>query len=195
MYNVWWLTSVVGRTLTAPGPPQLLLFKEIAGRFTAGEMRAVSQQLGHTLELNWQFVIVIALTPRASGERRNQQRRVPQEINSKAPFFPPPLYLFPSLSQSPWPLVSCSLQQVKRFILPRGWPISLFSTLRALFLITGPLLLLSPTRWHLTWRRFPLSKEWNHLSGNGLKPSTMADWRLVFLLEASHPLLHAPGSN
>ena len=73
-------------------------------------------------------------------------------------------------------------------------PFHSFLHLQLCFSSLPPSPSLSSTHWHLTWQRFPLSKEWNHLPENELQPSSMADWRLVSPLDLtlSHPLFSPP---
>lgn len=122
------------------------------------------------------------LNTAASGEKHNQRGRGLEEINSRT------LHFLSLLS-----CVSCCLF-LHLFLTFASRLNTLFSNPLAhtpfhfslhLWLCFSSVALspsLSPTHWHLILQRFPLSKEWNHLPGNGLQPSTMADWRLVILL-------------
>lgn len=157
----------------------------------ASERRVVSQQLRHTLELNWQFVILIASTllhPERSIISQGESRR--KSIQRLTVFF---LSLCFCLSHGLLIHLFLTLSYRLNALFSSSLAVTPFHPFLHLWLCFSSLALspsLSSTQWHLTWQRFPLSKEWNHLSGNGLQPSSMADWRLVSLLDLSHPLLH-----
>lgn len=125
-----------------------------------------------------------------ASREHNQPGRGPEEINSQTVFLSP---LSPFLSR--YLLVHPSLTFSYRLSALVSDSLALtsfhsFLHLRLCFSSLAVSPFLSSTRWHLTWQRPPLSKEWNHLPGNGLQPSTMADWRLVSLLDLTlcHPL-------
>ena len=136
----------------------------------------------------------------ASREKHNQPGRGLEEINSHTQSFSslsPFLSFLPAIYSSTYSLLSLT-----------GWTLYSLTLLHSLhfpLLYTDgfvshqwPSLLFSFTHWHLTWQRFPLSKEWTHLPRNRLQPSTMADWRLVSLLDLTlnhPPFFTTPGSN
>lgn len=161
MFNVSWLTSLIGLTGRKAA--------HCTGLPNYCSLRGVQQIYGQ-----WEECCVPTFTPHAriklticnlnrlntSREKRNRLRRVPQEINSEARWRLP---LSLCLSFSPSSSSSSSSSSTSLFLSLTG---GTFSSLMALFLITGPLSCsLSSALWHLTWHRFPLSKEWNHLSG------------------------------
>lgn len=106
----------------------------------------------------------------ASREKHNQPGRVPQEINSKARCLLPlslSVSVFLTISLSTHFLLSLTGWTIYPLARLQSLQFTLFCTF--LFLITGPIWsCLSSKQRHLTWQRFPLSKEWNHLSGNRL---------------------------
>ena len=148
----------------------------------ASKRRVVSQQLHWVLELNWQFVILIALTLLHPGRSIISQSEVWRKSNHK-------LCFSPTLSFSEFLTIYSSTCFLLSLIVWALYSPTLLHLLHFIFLYTysfvshqWPSLLLSFNTLTSYLQRFPLSKEWNHLPGNGLQPSTLADLTLI------HPL-------
>lgn len=188
MFNVLWLTSVTGwtgrvaaRCTCLPNYCSLRGVQQIYGQWEESSIPTITPGTGIKLTI----CNLNRFNTPASREKHNQPGRGLEEINSQALFC---LFLLS-------PFVSFLLSYLStHFLLSlTGWMLYSLTVLHSLhfdsFLhlqlcfSSVALSPLSSTHWHLSWQRFPLSKEWEYLPGNWLQPSTMADWRLVSLLD------------
>lgn len=138
----------------------------------ASERRVVSQQLCRALELNWQFVILIALTPLHPGKSIISQGKAQRKSTHRHCLFPLFFSVFPAISSSTYFLVSLAAWMLFSRTLLHSLHFTLFYTYGFVLQHTDILLgrdfhyLRSGTIYqgmcfsHLLWLTVDLSLDW-----------------------------------